>query len=91
MQNAEFSGNSLSARLFFPHFSHFSSETNNKVVFLFSATKVRKIYDIRKKKHSSRANYCFSNGQMHFFAVFFNFFAKKFGHIKKKQYLCTRF
>ena len=27
MQNAEFSGNSLSARLFPPHFSHFSSET----------------------------------------------------------------
>jgi len=25
---------------------------------------------------------------MHFFL---HFFAKKFGHIKKKQYLCTRF
>ena len=23
--------------------------------------------------------------------VFLHFFAKKFGHIKKKQYLCTRF
>ena len=24
-------------------------------------------------------------------ALFCTFFAKKFGHIKKKQYLCTRF
>jgi hypothetical protein len=24
-------------------------------------------------------------------ALFLHFFAKKFGHVKKKQYLCTRF
>ena len=24
-------------------------------------------------------------------AIFLHFFFKKFGHIKKKQYLCTRF
>ena len=24
-------------------------------------------------------------------AFFLHFFAKKFGHVKKKQYLCTRF
>jgi len=28
---------------------------------------------------------------MDYFSLFFKIIVKKFGHIKKKQYLCTRF
>jgi hypothetical protein len=43
---------------------------------------------LRVKKRPFRALF---NGKIGKSAFFLHFFAKKFGHVKKKQYLCTRF